>query len=116
MFVAKFFALLGLVHVQSVLAQNLTYLGAMPMDHPGFSIKYDKGDSGNPAERYDMLQVTFSGTTTEREDVFMIVNPGTCLDDPEACAFYNIGDDFDWPREPEQIPGTVAFDIKIYDL
>ena len=106
----RFSTLLGflvLVAAQLATGQELRLLGAMPMDEPGFSIKFDKGDNGNPAERYDMLQVTFSGTTTQREDINMIVNPGTCLDDPAACTFYNVGDDFDWPREPEQIPGAL---------
>ena len=101
----EFLVFVGAVLVQLVLGQELRELGDLPMDHPGFSIKYDKGDNGNPAERYDMMQVTFSGTTTQREDVFMIVNPGLCLDDPASCGTYNVGYDFDWPREPEQVPG-----------
>ena len=86
-------------------AQNLTYLGALPMNHPGFSIQYDHGDVTEPTERYSILQTTFSATTDQREDVNMIEFPGKCLDEPQSCDVYNVGDDFDWPRKPGQIPG-----------
>ena len=88
-------------------AQNLTYLGSLPMNYPGFSIQYDHGETQDPTERYSILQTTFSATTDQREDINMIEFPGKCLDEPATCGVYNVGDDFDWPRKPGQIPGEI---------
>ena len=89
--------------------QELRYLGALPMNYPGFSIQYDNGPTDDPTERYSILQTTFSATTEQREDIFMIEYPGKCLDDPTSCEVFNVGDDFDWPRKPGQIPGMLLY-------